>query len=145
MNIVKFKKDSDLINDVFKSVFNSPFFNFSDRIFYPENFNPRVRITEDRDNFYIKMEMPGMEKEDIKLSVENNVLSISGMKKKEDKKEDVNLITNEIYYGEFCRSFTLSNDIKIDSIDADYKNGILNITLPKVEEAKPVVKEIKLK
>jgi len=73
------------------------------------------------------------------------VLSISGQKKQQTKSEDTNLIMNEIYYGEFCRTFTLSDDIKKDAIDAEFKDGVLNITLPKVEEAKPVVKEIKVK
>ena len=52
---------------------------------------------------------------------------------------------NEIYYGEFCRSFNVTNEIKADGIEADFKDGILTVTLPKVEEAKPVVKEIKVK
>ena len=91
------------------------------------------------------MELPGMTKEDVKISIENNVLSINGIKKQEKKTEETNLIVNEIYFGEFSRTFNLSNDIKIDSIDAEYKDGILNITLPKVEEAKPIVKEISIK
>lgn len=145
MNIVKFKKDSDLINDTFKTVFNSPLFGNWENLYPSSNYIPKVRISEDRDNFYIKMEMPGMTKEDVKITVENNVLSVNGVKKQEKKTEETNLITNEIYYGEFSRTFNLTNDIKVDLIDADYKDGILNITLPKVEEAKPVVKEINIK
>ncbi|KXK05829.1 MAG: HSP20 family protein [Chlorobi bacterium OLB4] len=54
-------------------------------------------------------------------------------------------MVNERYYGEYSRSFNLSKDIKIDSIDAQYSDGVLNLTLPKIEEAKPVVKEIAVK
>lgn len=145
MSIVKFRKDSDLLNDTFKSVFNNPLFTNWENFNSTSAYIPKVRISEDRDNFYIKIEMPGIKKEDVKISVENNVLSINGIKKQEKKTEETNLITNEIYYGEFSRSFNLSNDIKVDGINAEYQEGILNITLPKVEEAKPVVKEINIK
>ncbi|MBS1516713.1 MAG: Hsp20/alpha crystallin family protein [Bacteroidetes bacterium] len=145
MNIVKFKKDSDLINDTFRSIFSSPLFGQFENFNPNTNFLPKVRITENRDNFFINMEIPGMTKEDVKISVENNVLNITGVKKQEKKTEDTNLITNELYFGEFSRSFNLSKEIKIDSIDAEYKDGMLNITLPKIEEAKPVVKEINIK
>ncbi|MDZ4713312.1 MAG: Hsp20/alpha crystallin family protein [bacterium] len=102
-------------------------------------------ISEDKDNFHIKLELPGISKEDVKLSVENDVLSVTGNKKQEAKKEETNLIVNEIYYGEFSRTFNLSKDIKVESIDAEFRDGVLNITLPKIEEAKPVVKEINIK
>jgi HSP20 family protein len=149
-NLVKFKKDSDLINETFRNFFDAPFRALLDSPFFSTrgevyNFTPRTRITEDKDNFYITMEMPGIPKEDVKISLENNTLNISGVKKQQTKSEDTNLIMNEIYYGEFCRSFNLSDDIKKDAIEAEFKDGVLNITLPKVEEAKPVIKEIKVK
>lgn len=144
MNVVKFK-DSDLINDTFKSIFNSPLFKNWESANPASNYIPKVRISEDKDNFHINMELPGVLKEDVKISVEDNVLLINGTKKIEKKTEETNLISNEIYFGEFSRSFNISKDIKIDAIDAEYNNGVLNITLPKVEEAKPVVKEINIK
>ena len=145
MNIVKFKKESDLLNDTFKSIINSPVFSNWENLTSANNYIPIVRISEDKDNFFIKMEIPGMTKEDVKISIENNVLCVNGHKKQEKKTEETNLIMNEIYFGEFSRNFNLSNDIKLDAIDAEYKDGVLNITLPKVEEAKPVVKEINIK
>lgn len=145
MNVIKFKKDSDLINDTLKSVFSSPLFNNWENINPTSNYTPKVRINENRDNFSIKMELPGLTKEDIKISVENNVLAVTGTKKEETKTEDTNLILNELYFGEISRNFNLSKDIKIEDIDAEFKDGVLNITLPKIEEAKPVVKEINIK
>jgi HSP20 family protein len=145
MHVVKFKKDSDLINDTFNTIFNSPLFSNWDSLNQTSNYIPKVRISEDKDNFHISMEIPGIAKEDVKLSVENNVLSVTGVKKETKKTEETNLIINEVYTGEFSRNFNLSNDIKIDAIDAEYKDGVLNITLPKVEEAKPVVKQINIK
>jgi HSP20 family protein len=145
MNVVKFKKNNDLLNETLNSVFGNQLFSNWENMNLTKSYTPKVNITEDRDNFNIKMELPGLTKEDIKLSVENNVLSVSGSKKEETKTEDKNVIVNELFYGEFSRNFNLSKDIKIESIDAEFKDGILNITLPKVEEAKPVVKEISIK
>lgn len=144
MNIVKFKKNADIFDDTLKSIFQKPLFpNWESAM--TSSFVPKVRISEDKDNFFINMEIPGMKKEDIKVAVENNMLTVNGVKKHEKKTEETNLITNEIYFGEFSRSFNLSDDIKIDAIDAEVKDGVLFITLPKVEEAKPVVKEISIK
>jgi HSP20 family protein len=144
MNLVKIK-NSDLINDTLKTVFNSPLFDKWENLNPAAGYIPKVNIRENRDNFNIKLELPGLTKENVKLSVENNVLSVSGSRKEESKTEDTNTIINEIYYGEFSRNFNLSKDIKIDAIDAEFKDGVLNITLPKIEEAKPVVKEINIK
>lgn len=145
MNIVKIKNGSELINDTFKSIFNSPLFNNPEFPRSASTYTPKVRISKDRDQFTISMELPGVSKEEVKLSVENNVLSVSGEKNQVNKTEDTNLIMNEIYYGQFSRNFNLSKDIKVDAIDAEYNDGVLNITLPKIEEAKPIVKEISIK
>jgi HSP20 family protein len=143
MNLIKFKRENDLLSDAFKSILEAPF--FSTEVTDPTSFRPRTRITEDKDNFYINLEMPGIPKENVKIEVENNLLSIKGEKKVENKTEETNLVMNEIVYGEFCRTFNLSKDIKVDAIEAEFKDGLLIVSLPKVEEAKPVVKEIKVK
>ena len=145
MNVVKFKKNNDLLNETLNSVFGNRLFTDWENLNLTKSYTPKVNITEDRDNFNIKMELPGLTKDDIKLAVEHTVLAVSGSKEEETKSEDKNVIVNELFYGEFSRNFNLSKDIKIDAIDAEFKDGILNITLPKVEEAKPVVKEINIK
>ena len=83
--------------------------------------------------------------EDVKINLEENTLTISGSKKKDEASKDKTSVTNERYYGEFKRTFSLTNDIKKDNIEAAYKDGVLHILLPKVEEAKPFVKEITIK
>ena len=138
MNLIKFKRENDLFNDAFKSIFDSPIFRTE--VSDPTCFRPKTRITEDKDNFYLNLEMPGIPKENVKIEVENNLLSVKGEKKVENKTEDTNLVMNEIVYGEFCRTFNLSKEIKVDAIEAEFKDGLLIVTLPKVEEAKPVVK-----
>lgn len=145
MYLTKYKKDSDLISDTFRSFFNQPFFSLRGEEYNTSNFTPRVRISDDKDNYHIDMEMPGISKDSVKISLENNMLTVSGTKKAQSKSEDSNLIMNEIYYGEFSRSFNLSDEIKKENIEAEFKDGVLSITLPKVDEAKPVVKEIKVK
>jgi len=145
MNFVKINKDTDILNDTFKSIMNSPLFQNIEKSSTNKTYIPKVRISEDKDNFNIRLELPGMTKEDVKISVENNELTVSGNKKEEMRTEETNLIINEIYSGEFSRKFNVSNDIKIDAIEAEYTDGVLNITLPKIEEAKPVVKEINIK
>jgi len=143
MNLIKFKSEGDLFNGAFKSILDLPL--FSTEVSDSSCCKPRTRITEDKQNFYINLEMPGVPKENVKIEVENNLLSIKGEKKVENKTEDTNLVLNEIVYGEFSRTFNLSKDIKVDSIEAEFKDGLLIVSLPKVEEVKPVVKEIKVK
>jgi HSP20 family protein len=90
------------------------------------------------------MELPGVNKDEVKITLESNILTIRGEKKqeKETKKENYHRI--ERSYGSFERSFTLPTSVKSDKIDAAYNNGVLQITLPKVEEAKPKQIEVKV-
>lgn len=148
MNIVKFNRPTkDFINfEGFDKLFNwkdlsDVAFNF-DKTF---GFAPKSEIVEDKDNFYISVELPGVAKEDVKINLEENTLTISGSKKKDESSKDKTSVTNERYYGEFKRTFSLTNDIKKDNIEAAYKDGVLHILLPKVEEVKPFVKEITIK
>ena len=96
---------------------------------------PRIDTVENKDNYVIYAELPGMKKEDIKISVADNTLIISGEKKK--VQEDENLHYSERSFGKFERSFTLSSKIDSEKIKADYANGVLIVTLPKKEEVKP--------
>ncbi len=145
MNVVKFKHNTDW-ND-FEKLFGD-WKGISDIAF---NWNDgkssfaKSEINEDKDNFYISLEVPGVNKEDVKINLEDNTLTISGSKKKNEEFKDKTVIANERYYGEFKRTFNLTAEIKTDSIEAKYADGVLHIMLPKVEEVKPVVKEIVIK
>jgi HSP20 family protein len=103
-------------------------------------FTPRVDVTEDNDNLYVHAEIPGVDKKDIKLNVSGDVLTISG-----EKKTEKNYYRVERNYGSFSRSFTLPAEIVVDKISAEYTDGVLNITLPKTDEAKVVEKQIEVK
>ena len=99
--------------------------------------NPAVDLYEDKDNVIVKAELPGMKKEEIEVSLHNGALSISGERKSEEKVEDAETYRSERFVGRFHRTVTLPSEVKGDQVKAQYKDGILTITLPKVEEAKP--------
>ncbi len=99
---------------------------------------PAVNVKETKDDFVIELAAPGMEKKDFKINFKNNVITISS--EKENKKEEKNeeYTRQEFSYQSFQRSFTVpENAILADKISAEYKNGILHVTLPKRDEVKP--------
>jgi HSP20 family protein len=109
------------------------------------SFSPRVDVTEDKENLYVHAEVPGVDKSDIKISIVDDVLTISGEKKSEEKDEKKNYYRIERNYGAFTRSFTLPSEVVVDKIAAEYKEGVLVVTLPKTEEAKVVERQIEVK
>ncbi len=106
--------------------------------------SPLVDITEDDKEYLIKAELPEVKKEDVTLSVQDNVLSISGERKYEKEEKGKKYHRVERAYGSFMRSFTLPEDADGSKIAAEYKNGVLHVHLPKSEKAKPKAIEIKV-
>lgn len=106
--------------------------------------SPLVDIVEDENEYRIKAELPAMKKEDVRLTVDNGVLTISGERKYEqgEKREKHHRI--ERAYGSFVRSFSLPEDADGSKVTADYKDGVLHMHLPKSEKAKPKSIEIKV-
>ncbi len=96
---------------------------------------PRVDVVENKENFVVRAELPGMKKDEVKLTLENNVLSLSGEKRHEEKRDEDNYHLMETRYGKFERSFRLTDNIDRSNIVADYKDGVLTITLPKTKES----------
>jgi HSP20 family protein len=99
--------------------------------------HPSVDIKETKDDFVLMAEVPGMSKDDIKINISENTLTIKGEKKEEQKGDDQNYHRVERRYGAFQRSFTLPTQIHGTKVKAAYKDGILTITMPKKEEVKP--------
>jgi len=106
---------------------------------------PAVDIAEQENEYLVKMELPGVNKEDVKISLESNILTIRGEKKQEKEEKNKSLHRVERSYGSFQRSFTLPTSVKSDKIDAFFEGGVLSVTLPKMEEAKPKQIEVKVK
>jgi len=100
------------------------------------SWQPALDVEETDDAFLVHMDLPGMNKKDIHVTVDDNVLTIRGERKREEEKKDANYYCSERFYGTFQRSFTLPSQVNADQIKADYKNGVLHITLPKKEEAR---------
>lgn len=98
---------------------------------------PALDIYEDKDNLYVRVELPGMSKEDIDLSLHDGSLSISGERKHESKVDKGEVFRAERFFGRFQRTVTLPTPVAVDRVKAQYKDGVLSVTLPKTEEAKP--------
>ncbi len=98
---------------------------------------PVLDVHEDKDNFVIRTELPGLRREDIDVSLHDGAVIISGERKVEEVKEGVEVHRQERYYGKFQRALTLPAPVAADKVKAQYKDGVLTVTLPKVEEAKP--------
>ena len=106
--------------------------------------SPRVNITENDERVKLEFDLPGMDREDIKVTVKDGLLTVSGERKVEKKEENENSIRNELFTGQFSRSFTLSDSVDAARISADYKNGQLTLALPKTEKAKPKQIDVKI-
>ena len=106
---------------------------------------PRLDIHETEKEFVLDVEIPGMQKKDIKVGVKNNILTISGERKKERETKEKDYSSVERHYGKFERSLTLSGAVNAEKIIADYKDGLLTLTLPKTEEAKPKELSVEVK
>lgn len=121
----------------------------SDRFFHDpifksrnhESWHPAVDIMEDGRNIILNVELPGMNKEDISVHIEDKILTIKGERKCENEEKNDRYYKKELIYGSFSRAFNLSDDILVDDVSADYKDGILKITL-KRDETKETVKKI---
>lgn len=105
---------------------------------------PAVDVREDKDNLEIMAELPGMEPKDVDVAVENGILTIKGARQFEKAAEGETYHRVERSYGAFERSFTLPSNVEPDKIKAVYRNGVLQLTLPKREEAKPKSISIKV-
>ncbi len=106
---------------------------------------PLTDISENDENFILHLDLPGIDKNDVKISYSDGELSVSGERKQEKESKDSKYHRIERSYGKYFRSFTLPKKIKAEKIDAEFKNGQLTITVPKSEETKPKEIEVKVK
>ncbi len=128
----------DQMNRFFEDSFFRPFTDDSSIATWA----PAVDIYEDGNNLVVKADLPDVNEKELDLRVENNTLTLRGERKFEKKVEEENYLRIERRYGSFSRSFSLPNTVNTEGIKAEYKNGVLTVTLPKREEAKP--KQIKV-
>lgn len=112
---------------------------------FPTTWMPAVDLVEKDDEYVAKVELPGVHKDDVKITLQDNILTIRGEKKEEKETKNSNYHRLERSYGSFQRSFTLPTSVRQDKVEAEYRDGVLTITLPKAEEAKRKQIEVKVK
>lgn len=142
------RNDFGLFPKLFSDFFDKELTDWSSNNFSDTNTTlPAVNIKDTKDDYVVELAAPGMSKKDFKISLNDNLLTISSEKKTEKKENDEGYTRREYSYQSFQRSFTLpANVVDSDKISAEYKDGELRITIPKKEEAKPKApKEIKIK
>ena len=102
-----------------------------------DGWTPAVDLYEDKESLFVKVELPGLKKEDIEVSVHDGTLSICGERKAATPDSSSQTFRSERFFGRFHRSLALPKPVAVDKIKAAYKDGVLTVTLPKTEEAKP--------
>ena len=146
MTLVKFNSDTKKngtvqgFNNVFDSIFNDTF--FADRMLTRV---PAANISETAEHFHIELAAPGLKKEDFKLKLERDMLSISVEQTNQVHEQERSYAKREYSYSSFVRAFTLPESANLDNIEAVYTDGVLCINIPKREEAKIVTRQIEIK
>jgi HSP20 family protein len=138
-NVTRWTPAASLFTPALSRFFDEAFepFGARDDRMSTRSWAPPVDIKETPDALVLSAELPGIDKKDVHINIEENVLTISGERSfaRDEKKEDYHRI--ERVYGSFSRSFTLPRNVKIDAVKAAFDNGVLTVTVPKAEESKP--------
>jgi len=136
MTLIKFEpfRDLDLLNTNIRRFFDD--FPTTAQEF-SSTYHPKIDIYDDDKKIYFEVEVPGISKKDLNISVHDNVLTVTGEKKKELEQKGKNFFRSERSYGSFTRSFTLPDAVNTDKIDAKFNDGILKIEIEKAAPKKP--------
>ena len=105
---------------------------------------PSIDIVEEKDKFLVRVDLPGFSKDDVSVTLQDNFLTIKGERKSEAVSKDANYYRRERMHGSFSRTFELPGTVDAKKIDAHFRDGVLHVTLPKTEEAKPKQIEVKV-
>jgi HSP20 family protein len=154
MTLVKFNPMRDLVD--FEREFNKMFNTFENRFGISKSkeedneyenavWMPLTDIYEDKERYTLKLDLPGIKKDDVKISFVDGKLSISGERNQETEHKDSKCHRIERSFGRYYRSFNLPEHVQSEKINAEFKDGQLTISIPKAEEAKPKEIEIKVK
>ena len=125
--------------DIFDSIFDDPFFAPSRsmrRMPDQRNMSMRCDITQEGDDYIIDVDLPGYQKEDVSVELKNGYLMITATKNEEKEEKEKNYIHRERFYGSCSRNFYVGENVSEENIKASFKDGILKLTIPKVEETK---------
>jgi len=107
-------------------------------------FNPSIDVIVEKDTVVVKADLPGLSKDDVSVSLQENYLTIKGEKKHESERKEANYFVSERAYGSFMRTIELPTSVDATKIEARFKDGVLEVKLPKTEDAKPKQIEVKV-
>ena len=144
MTLVKWRPKIDMLNffdDVDRMIsqsFSQPMETNNETL----SFSPFMNVNESDLEYTVSLDLPGVGKKDVEVNLKENIVTVIGERKNSHQGKDNACIWQETSHGTFERSFELSNPVKEDKIKANFKNGVLNLTLRKAEEIRPVVKKI---
>ncbi len=133
--------------EIWKTSFAKEFDRFFDQFWSPAGrrteadltkygFNPSCEVNEDKAAYHLKFDLPGVPKDQIKIDLQENRLTVSGERKTEEKREEKTQHFSEVFYGSFSRSLTFPSPVDAERVSATYENGILNIHVPKSEASR---------
>ena len=146
MTLVKWTPKRDMpncfddVNQMISQAFSYPV----ELAYESQSFSPFMNVNESDLEYTVSMDLPGVDKKDVEVHISEGIVTVMGERKNSQQGKDNSYIWQETSHGTFRRSFELSNAVEGDKIRARYKNGVLNITIPKVEEVKPEVKKISI-
>ncbi len=138
MSIIKWTPMLEPVNEFDRWFDNWPTGNLT-------NFAPAVDVWEDNDNVYVETPLPGIEADKLNIAIENDVLTIEGESEKKTEVDEKNYYRKEVRYGSFHRAVALPTSVKGDRAKAEYEKGVLKITVPKEEKAKPKKVKVEIK
>lgn len=144
MTLIKFEplREIETLHDRIQKYFDDfPSFGFN----LSDSFSPKIDISEEKDKINVVAEIPGVKKDNIKITLQDNILTIEGEKKKETEEKDENFYRSERIFGSFKRSFTLPVEVDSEKVEAKFNEGMLNISLKKLEQKTKSEKVIELK
>jgi HSP20 family protein len=146
MSLIQYRNNSvDPFRELLKEEFFNPLLPVMEKAFKNSSqFFPALDVSEERDSYTIKADLPGIKKEDVHVSFENGLLTIEGERKDQSEEKEKNYHRVERTYGRFVRSFNLGTGVDANKIQANYKDGVLEITIGKSERAKPKAIDIKV-
>lgn len=145
MNIIKSNPKRTWNDGFMPSIFGQLMDDFvnDSRMVNLQNFSPKTDISEDDKGYYLEIALPGMKKDDVKLEIKQDVLSIEGERKFENEEKGKSYHRIETSYGKFKRSFTLPDPVNREGVDASFEHGLLKVFLPKSEKVAPKAITIK--
>ena len=131
MTLVRTKRNANEMPSIFDD-----FFDFSPNSVFRRGHNVPVNVKETDDSYHLELAAPGMKKEDFKIELDENVLTVSSERKEEHNEEKENYTRREFSYASFSRSFSLPGSVNGDKIKANYKDGVLSVDIPKSNQKK---------